>query len=92
MAIKTNTSKNIGRTSEALGAKCEETKANMAQMMRRAGCTKYETEETVLPLIPGCRDDVVFVGLNGVGFYFKRGEKAALPKPLLEIMKSCDVV
>ena len=90
MAI--NTSKTLERTSTVLGAKCEETEKNMPALMAEAGCAEYKAVTTSIPMIPGSRDDVVFVGLNGVRFYFMRGRTVKMPEPLLEILKNTGVV
>ncbi len=88
MAINTNTSKTMTQASTVLGGRCEETEKNMKKLMADAGCKTYETVATRIPLIPGSKDDVLFVGLNGVGFYFLRGKTVELPKPLLEILEN----
>ena len=87
-----NTSKTLERTSTVLGAKCEETEKNMAALMAEAGCAAYDCVRTSIPMIPGSRDDVVFVGLNGVRFYFMRGKTVDMPEPLLEILRNAGVV
>ena len=90
MAI--NTSKTLERTSTALGAKCRETERNMESLMAEAGCGSFRRVTTSIPMIPGSRDDVVFVGLNGVRFYFMRGRTISMPAPLLEILRNTGVV
>jgi len=88
MAIKTNTTKTIERTSSALAAKCEMTEKNMDKLLAQAGCAGCKKEKVMLPVIPGCRDDVVFVGLNGVSFYFLRGKSVEMAAPLAEILRN----
>ena len=90
MAI--NTSKTLERTSTVLGAKCEETEKNMPALMAEAGCSEYDCVTTSIPMIPGSRDDVIFIGLNGVKFYFMRGRTILMPEPLLEILRNTGVV
>ena len=90
MAI--NTTSSITKASTVLLGKCEKTKENMKQLMRDAGCETYKTGKTMIPLIPGSGDDVVFVGLNGVGFYFLRGKTVDVPEPLVEILTNCGQV
>lgn len=90
MAI--NTTSSIAKASTVLLGKCEKTKENMKQLMRDAGCENYKTVKTMIPLIPGSGDDVVFVGLNGVGFYFLRGKTVDVPEPLVEILTNCGLV
>lgn len=86
MAINTNTSKSMAKASNVLGARCENTEKNMKKLMADAGCKTYESENVRIPNIPGSKDDVVFVGLNGVSFYFLRGKSVNMPKPLVEIL------
>lgn len=89
MALNTNTSTSIKRTSVMLGYECEKTKKNITKLLTNAGvkdAAKVEMVKTMLPLIPGSEDDVEFVGLNGISFYFKRGEAIDLPKPIFEIL------
>ncbi|MDO5300767.1 MAG: hypothetical protein Q4F18_15165 [Clostridia bacterium] len=88
MAITMNTTKSMERTSTVLAAKCEETEKNMDKLMADAGCAQYETAAAMLPMVPGSKDDVIFVGLNGVSFYFLRGKTVKMPKPLLEILRN----
>lgn len=83
-----NTTQTMERASTALRGKCKETAREMKKRMSEAGCPQYETENVTLTAIPGCKDDVVFVGLNGVGFYFLRGQEVAMPKPLAEILRN----
>ena len=88
MAIKTNTTKTIERASSALRGKCEETQKNMDRLLAQAGCPDAEKVHVTLPLLPGSRDDVVFVGLNGVSFYFMRGRQVEMPAPIAEILRN----
>lgn len=92
MAITMNTTKTIERTSSVLGKKCEETKRNMKKLMRDAGFEEYQTKTVTLPLLPGSRDDVAFVGLNGASFYFRRGEKLTVPAQIEEIMRRTKMI
>ena len=92
MALNTNTSTSIKRTSNVLGYECEKTKNNMTKLLTNAGvqdAEKVKKIRTMIPMIPGSEDDVEFVGLNGIGFYFKRGESVELPEPLFEILHNC---
>lgn len=90
MAI--NTTSSIAKASTVQLGKCEKTQKNMKQLMRDAGCETYKTVKTMIPLIPGSGDDVAFVGLNGVGFYFLRGKTVDVPEPLVEILTNCGLV
>lgn len=46
----------------------------------------------MIPSIPGSKDDVVFVGLNGVKFYFMRGKSQEIPEPLIQVLSNCSVI
>ena len=92
MAIKTNTTKTIERASSALAGKCEATEKNMDKLLAQAGCAGCKKEKVMLPLVPGSKDDVVFVGLNGVSFYFMRGKTVEMATPLLEILRNTGVM
>ena len=87
-----NTTKSMENTSTALAGKCGETLKNMNRLLADAGCAGCRRIETMLPLVPGSRDDVIFVGLNGVGFYFMRGQRVQMPEPLLEILQNTGVL
>lgn len=87
-----NTTKTIERTSTVLGERCEETARNMKRLMAQAGVNEYKSVRTMIPGIPGSRDDVVFVGLNGVKFYFMRGKSQEIPEPLVQVLADCGVI
>ena len=89
MAMTTNTTKSIKNASTVLSKKCADTKKNMTALAKRAGIKNPEMVSTMIPRIPGSYDDVVFVGLNGVNFYFMRGESVDAPKEVVEILKNC---
>ena len=88
MAIKMNTTKTIEHTSSALAVKCEMTEKNMDKLLAQAGCAGCKKEKVLLPLVPGSKDDVQYVGLNGVDFYFMRGRSVEMPAPLAEILRN----
>ena len=89
MAINTNTTKSINRTSTALGKACEKTQKNIKALMERAGCAAdTKIEKLTIPMIPGSKDDVIYAGLNGVDFYFKRGEQVNIPTPVANIFRN----
>lgn len=85
MAIKTNTTKTIERTSTALEKKIEATTKNLKNLAARAGCGKDPVVEVEIPVGPAPKDDVLYVGLNAVDFYFKRGAVAKMPLSVAEI-------
>ncbi len=90
MAI--NTTKTLEKTSTVLCGKCDATQKNMEKLMREAGCAGAKLEKVMIPQIPGCKDDVVFAGLNGVSFYFMRGKSVQMPEPVKEILKNAGVI
>lgn len=90
MAI--NTTKTLEKTSTVLCGKCDATQKNMEKLMREAGCAGAKMEKVMIPQIPGCKDDVVFAGLNGVSFYFMRGKSVQMPEPVKEILKNAGVI
>lgn len=92
MATKTNTSKSVNKLSEAMAEALEYTQKNMTKLLTKAGvknAANVEKVKTYIPMIPGSKDDVEFVGMNGMPFYFKRGESIDLPKPLFDILHDC---
>ena len=92
MSVTMNTTQSMERTSTVLSGKCEQTIREMKRMMAEAGCAQYESEKITIPNIPGCKDDVVFVGLNGVGFHFLRGQEIDMPGPLCEILRNTGTI
>ena len=88
MAITTNTTKSIKKASTVLATKCEDTKKNMIALAKKAGIKTPKMVATLIPKIPGSNDDVLFVGLNGVNFYFMRGESVEIPEQIVEILKN----
>lgn len=88
MAINTTTS--ITKASTALGDKCEATKKNMdklAKELYKDGEVKMENVN--VPHIPGLKDDVIFAQVNGVQFWFKRGDKVKMPVAVAEMLRDC---
>ena len=88
----TNTSKSVNKLSEAMAESIEYTQKNMTKLLTKAGvkdAAKVEKVKVYIPMIPGSKDDVEFVGLNGMPFYFKRGETVDMPKPIFDVLKNC---
>ena len=88
----TNTSKSVNKLSEAMAESIEYTQKNMTKLLAKAGvkdAAKVEKIKVYIPMIPGSKDDVEFVGLNGMPFYFKRGETVDMPKPIFDVLKNC---
>ena len=93
MAVNTNTTKTVRRTSTVLGSKCEATQKNMKKLLSKAGCAEgAKMEKVTIPMNPGDKDDVIYVGLNGADFYFKRGEPVSMPEPVARILRSAHVI
>ena len=93
MAIpETNTTATLGRTSDALREQCESTQKNLRKLMKEAGAEdaeKVKMVKTIFPLIPGSKDDVIFAGLNGARFYFRRGVQVEVPEPIMQLLQEC---
>ena len=86
MAINTTTS--IKRASTVLGKRCEETKKNMSTLAKKVyGKAAVEMEKVSIPNIPGMKDDVLFAAVNGVKFYFMRGETVEMPKAIADVLR-----
>ena len=93
MAINTNTTKTVKRTSTVLGKKCSRTQTDMARLIERSGCAPdVAMEKVTIPQSPGDKDDVVFVGLNGADFYFRRGVAVSMPQPVAKILRNSGVI
>lgn len=93
MAMNTNTTKTVKRTSTVLAAKCEATQKNMKRLLRLAGCAEdVKMEKVMVPMNPGDKDDVIYVGINGSDFYFKRGEPVNMPEPAVKILRCAHVL
>lgn len=89
----TNTTTSIRKASTTLTGKCERTSKNMKKLMADAGCAEYKTVKTHIPLeMANSGDDVLYVGLNGVSFYFLKGKTVDMPEPLLEICKNSGII
>ena len=90
MAITTNTTKSLSKASTVLGVKCEATQKNLDKLCRDAGC-KGTVKKALVPIpnIPGIKDDVIYIGINGAKFYFQRGKSAYVPEPVLKQGINC---
>ena len=85
-----NTTKSMKKASTQLEGKIEKTRESMDALLAQAGCKDAKKVKTRIPLNPATpNDDVLFLGLNGVSFYFKRGETVELAEPLVELMENC---
>lgn len=91
-----NTSKTISISSMgALAKKIANTEKNMDKLLAKAGCkdpSAVKRIPIVIPLEPGSKDDVLYLGLNEANFYFKRGVSVMMPEPLLRQAVRCKVI
>ena len=93
MAITTNTTRTLERSSTVLAPKCEATQKNMDKLLADAGVkTKVKKVMVPIPNIPGIKDDVFFVGINGAKFYFQRGKSAYVPEPVMRQAVDCGLL
>lgn len=89
MAINTNTTKTMNKASTAMGEQCEKTRKNMGELSKRIyGKATPKMETVTIPAYPGMKDDVVFAALNGVRFYFMRGDTLEVPAAIAEILRN----
>jgi len=92
MAVSMNTTKTVKRTSTVLGKRCEQTQQNMARLIEKSGCKTANLQTVTIPMNPGDKDDVVFVGLNGADFYFRRGTQVSMPVQVAKILRNAGVI
>ena len=45
-------------------------------------------EKVSIPNIPGMKYDVLFAAVNGVKFYFMRGETVEMPKAIADVLRN----
>lgn len=84
-----NTTNTIKKASTVLSDKCEATLKEMPKLLKKAGVQgEYKSVKVLIPRALNSGDDVLFVGLNGVRFYFKRSTTVNMPEPLLEILQN----
>lgn len=93
MAITTNTTRTIERASTALAPKCEATQKNMAKLLADAGIKANDKKVLVpIPMIPGDKDDVFSVGINGSTFWFQRGKTVYVPETVMQTAVDCNLL
>ena len=93
MAVNTNTTQTVRRSSTVLGKRCEETQKQMKRRMAQAGCApETKMENVTIPAVYGQKDDGVYAGLNGADFYFRRGERVQMPAPVAQILRDAHVI
>ena len=91
MAI--NTTSTMEKTSTALGGKCEATLKNMKVLLAKAGVDgDYKSTKVLIPRTVNSGDDVLYIGLNGIGFWYKLNTTVNMPDPLLEIMQNSGIL
>jgi hypothetical protein len=87
--VNTNTTQSIQKASVALGEKCEETKKNIKTLAKKLyGEAEAKMERVVLPKIPGEKDDVLSVWVNGIRFDFMRGQTVEMPAACAEVLRN----
>ena len=85
-----NTTKSMKKASTQLEGKIQKTRDNMDALLAQAGCKGAKKVKTRIPLSPVTpNDDVLYLGLNGVSFYFMRGTVCEMPAAVVEILKNC---
>ena len=87
-----NTTKSINRASTVLKDRCDKTEKDMKKLCAEAGFPEAKMVKTKIPNIPGLKDDVVFVGINGTKFYFLRGATVNVPEPVLTVMEQAGIL
>lgn len=83
MAIKMNTTESVKNPSNALEKKLKKTEEELSVLAARAGCKADTMIEVEIP--SSGNDDVLYVGLNAVDFYFKRGTIVTMPLAVAEV-------
>lgn len=83
-----NTSKTINTASYAYAAELEDTRKNLKVKCQKLGIDMKDVEKVRIPRVAGSGDDVVVVFLNGVSFYFLRGELYSLPPAIVAILEN----
>ena len=87
--MQMNTTATAKKASTVLGKKCEATIKNMNRLKEQAGIgADGKMEKITIPMFPGEKDDVVYVGLNGVSFYIKKGESVSVPSAVAQILRN----
>lgn len=89
MAINTNTTQTMKKTSTVLAPFCENTKKNMKKLAAKLyGKATPKMETVSVPTWPGVKDDVITVQVNGVKFYLMRGDKVEVPAAVAEVLRN----
>lgn len=92
MAMNINTTATGKKASTVLGKKCEATQKNMKKLLAALGTPDAKMEKCYIPMVPGTKDDVQYVGINGVDFYFMKGQTVSMPEPVVKQLKNCGVL
>lgn len=91
--MQMNTTATAKKASTVLTKKCEATQKNMAKLKTQAGlAADAKMEKIIIPMYPDEKDDVMFVGLNGVSFYIKKGESVSVPTAVADILRNTGVI
>ena len=92
MAMNINTTATSKKASTMLAKKCEATQKNMKKLLAALGTPDAKMEKRCIPMVPGTKDDVQYVGINGVDFYFMKGENVSMPEPVIKQLENCGVL
>lgn len=91
MAI--NTTSSVTLASTVLGKDCENTKKNMDKLAKELyGNGEVKMETVNIPHIPGLKDNVIRAQVNGVLFWFQRGDKVKMPAAVAEMLRDCGLI
>lgn len=92
MSMQINTAASSKKASTVLYKKCEATQKNMKKLVAQLGIPDAKMEKRLIPMVPGTKDDVQFCGINGVDFYFMKGESVMMPEPVIKQLERCGVL
>lgn len=90
--MQMNTTATSKKASTMLAKKCEATQKNMKKLLAQMGAPEAKIEKVMIPMVPGTKDDVQYAGINGVDFYFMKGQSVSMPEPVIALLKNCGVL
>lgn len=92
MSMNINTTATSKKASTMLGKKCEATQKDMKKLLTTLGLPDAKMEKRLIPMVPGTKDDVQYVGINGVDFYFMKGQTVSMPEPVIKQLENCGIL
>ena len=92
MAMQINTAASSKKASTVLGKKCEATQKNLKKLVTQLGLPEAKMEKHMIPMVPGTKDDVQFASINGVDFYFMKGETVTMPDVVARQLERCGIL